>query len=141
MAPKTINPNDDEQGSEEAESTDDGPKVPPQAERPPNISERRHGVRISKVVACELVLGDVRYACESIDMSPGGVQVVIDRGDAANKLAIGTEFILSLESNAGDLKLPCQIARVCQEEPYTVGIAFMGIKPEQRKTLEDWLYQ
>ena len=87
------------------------------------------------------MLRDICYPCQSIDMSPGGVQLVIDIGDAADKFSIGTEVVLSLESIAGDMKLPCQIARVCQEKPFTVGIAFMGIKPEQRKTLEDWLYQ
>ena len=113
---------------------------PPKKPTPPPSQERRSFERRSKVFPCSAEVGGIRYVAQAIDISPGGVKMVIDTWDAADQFAVGTEFVTSLAPIWGDAKITCTVARICEDSPYTIGARFKDISPTLRGELEAWLY-
>ena len=121
--------------------TDRGSPTPaPKPTPPPPAQERRNFERRSKVFPCSAEVGGIRYVAQAIDISPGGVKLVIDTWDAADQFAVGTEFITSLAPIWGDAKITCCVARICEDSPYTIGARFKDISATLRGELEAWLY-
>ena len=93
-----------------------------------------------KVFPCSAEVGGIRYVAQAIDISPGGVKMVIDTWDAADQFAVGTEFVTSLAPIWGECQITCTVARICEDSPYTIGARFKDISPTLRGELEAWLY-
>lgn len=112
---------------------------PPKPAAPP-AQERRSFERRSKVFPCSVAVSGIRYVAQAIDISPGGVKLVIDTWDAADQFPVGTEFETSLAPIWGDAKITCTVARICEDSPYTIGARFKDISATLRGELEAWLY-
>ena len=122
------------------------PKTPKEKEAassmpPIVVTDRRNFLRKSKVMPCELLLDGMRYVGQTLDISPGGVKAAVDMWDAPDRFPIGAEFELSLEPIWGDMTIPSKVSRICENEPYTIGVQFVSIRPDQAAALEEWLYQ
>ncbi len=115
-------------------------RTPTPAPPKPVEEERRSFERRSKVFPCSAEVAGIRYIAQVIDISPGGVKLVIDTWDAADQFSVGTEFVTSLAPIWGDAKITCKVARICEDSPYTIGARFHDISSTLRGELEAWLY-
>lgn len=103
-------------------------------------SERRAFERKSKVLPCKLHVDGMMYMGQTLDISPGGVKLCVDTWDASDRFPMGSEFEMSLEPIWGDMNIRCKVTRMCENNPYTVGVAFVNTDDDKRKKLQDWLY-
>jgi CheY-like chemotaxis protein len=103
-------------------------------------AERRSFERKSKVLPCKLHVDGMMYMGQTLDISPGGVKLCVDTWDASDRFPMGSEFEMSLEPIWGDMNIRCKVTRMCENNPYTVGVAFVNTDDEKRKKLQDWLY-
>ena len=103
-------------------------------------TERRQFERRSRVLPCKIHINGLMYMGQTLDISPGGVKLLIDTWDAADVFPMGTEFEMSLEPIWGDMNIGCKVSRMCEDNPYTVGVSFVNTDDEKRKKLQDWLY-
>ena len=103
-------------------------------------SQRRSYERKSKAIRCNLHLTELVYVGQTLDISPGGVQLVIDTWDAADRFPLESTFEIGLKSIWGESHIVCKVVRLCSDSPYTVGIEFDQLNDEERQTLQTWLY-
>ena len=103
-------------------------------------AERRSFERKSRVLPCKIHIDGMMYMGQTLDISPGGVKLCVDTWDASDRFPMGAEFELSLEPIWGDMNIGCKVTRLCEDNPYTVGVAFVKTDDGKRKQLQDWLY-
>ena len=103
-------------------------------------AEKRRYERKSKAVQCKLHLGEMIYMGQTLDISPGGIKLVIDTWDAADRFPMDSEFEIGLKPIWGESHINCRVVRICSDSPYTVGIEFGALDEETRNTLHTWLY-
>ena len=112
--------------------------------RPENTSggqgEKRRYERKSTAVQCKLHLEEMMYMGQTLDISPGGIKLVIDKWDAPDRFPAESSFEIAIESIWGDKHITCKVVRVCSDSPYTVGIEFNNLSDDERQKLQTWLY-
>ena len=77
---------------------------------------------------------------QTLDISPGGVQLAIDTWDAPDRFPPDATFEIALDPIWGETKIACKVVRISGESPYTIGVVFEHMSDEHRQTLETWLY-